>query len=475
MNNILLSTSTASSPTGLPTQKKLFRVPKGAFTGRLIALNARTAANLAFTFADAPVTSWSAPANFVTESDDLPFDAVMDDDGNIHVAYTQTGTGALRVVKLAYLNGTWTPQTAVTIYDSATSSNKYPSIIPDAYDRIWVAWTRDDAGTITLRAKSSTDDGATWGGGATDPGTDLSGSVSSVYARLISRPTHLHCLYTVGSTEARHRKINLDAALWDAADVLYTGTGLGTDITGAVAPDGKLGALFVADAKLSLKEFDGATWGAIQTVVNQPCFAPSLRYIGLTPYALFLQNIGTDQNRAYESHGSGASFTVPSPLLTHQSPFASLFCYDADAPTPYADLTTQAASTPGADIAHPTSGGLIKSVGDAIYLGGDDRFSFVRILLSQNGAGGTVIWSYWNGNEWNAFTPASGAYDLSAANKGVRLFTDGNSTPTDWQKSVVNGAKRYWIRILCTTAFSTAPIGSQVTAVSESTALNLSF
>ena len=83
-----------------------------------------------------------------------------------------------------------------------------------------------------------------------------------------------------------------------------------------------------------------------------------------------------------------------------------------------------------------------------------------------------MTWSYWNGNEWTAFTPASGAYDLSSANKGVRLFTDGNSTPTDWQKSVVNGANRFWIRVLCTTAFATAPIGSQITAVPKSTHLS---
>lgn len=471
----LLDTSTAATPTGLPTGKKIFRVRKGAFTGRLIALFARTASNLAFTVADAPYVAWSTPADSVTETDDLPFDAVMDDNGNIHVAYTQTGTGALRVIKLSYLNGTWTPQTAVTIYDSATSLNKYPSVIRDAYDRLWVSWTRDDAGTITLRVKSSTDDGATWGGGSTDAGTDLSGSVSSVYSRLVSRPTHLHCLYTTSEAEARHRKLNLDAALWDAADVLYAGTGLSADITGSVASDGMLGALFVADSQLFLKEFDGAMWGALQTAFSQACLAPSLRYVGLTPYALFLQTIGTDQNRLFEAHRSGTSFTVPSPVLTQQSPFASVLCVDADAPTPFADLTSAAASTPGADIAHPTSGGLIKSTGDALYLGGDDRFSFVRILLSQNGAGGVVSWAYWNGNEWTEFTPASGAYDFSTSNKGVRLFTDGNASPSDWQKSVVNTANRYWIRVLCTTAFTTAPIGSQITSVPKTSTLNLSL
>jgi len=473
MPHKLLDTSTAQSPTGLPTQKKIFRVASGAYTGRLVALYARTASNLAITWSDPPYTSWSSPANFVTESDDLPFDAVMDAGGHIHVAYTQTGTGALRVIKLAYLNGGWAPQTAVTIYDTASSTNKYPSIARDSYNRLWAAWTRDDAGAITLRAKSSTDDGATWGTGATDPGTDLSGSVSSVYGRLVSRPTHLHCLYTVGASEARHRKIDLDAALWDAADVLYTGTGLDSNITGGVAPDGRLGALFVADAKLLLKEFDGAVWGALQTVVNQSCLSPSLRHIGLTPYAVFLQPLGTDQNRLFESHRSGAAFTAPSPVLSHQSIFSSVFCYDTDAPTPFADRTAEAASSAGGDVSHPTSGGMLKSVNDALYLGADDRFSFIRILLSQNGGGGTVIWSYWSGSAWTTFTPASGAYDFSAANKGVRLFTDLDSSPTDWQKTVVNGANRYWIRILCATAFTTTPIGSQITSVPKSSNLTL--
>lgn len=463
--NILLSTSTAATPTGLPTQKKLFRVPKGAFTGRLIALYARTSANLAFTFADAPYTSWSSPANFVSESDDLPFDAVMDDDGNIHVVYTQTATGALRSIKLTYANGNWTPESAVTIYDSAASTNETPTIIRDAYGRLWVAWVRDDSGTVTLRVKFSTDDGGIWGSGDTDAGTNLSGTVTNVVARLIARPTYLHCLYTVNGSEARHRKIDLEAALWDAADLLYSGAGLDDNITGAVAPDGRLGALFLADDALHLKEFDGNLWGAIQTVVNQPCYAPSLRYIGLTPYAIFLQPIGTAQNRLYESHRSGLSFTSPAAVLTHQSTFASVFCHDSDAPTPFADLTAEAASTSGADILHPTSGALLEDSGDALYLGGEDRFSFIRILLSQSGAGGTVAFHYWNGNEWSAFTPDSGTYDFSGGNTGVRLFADLYSSPIDWQKSVINSANRYWIRILCTSDFSTTPIGSQITAV----------
>jgi hypothetical protein len=45
--------------------------------------------------------------------------------------------------------------------------------------------------------------------------------------------------------------------------------------------------------------------------------------------------------------------------------------------------------------------------------------------------------------------------------------------PEDWQETVVNGAVRYWVRIKVDTGFSTAPIGTQITAISELAALSV--
>jgi hypothetical protein len=473
MKHKLIDTSTAAYPTGLPTQKKIFRQPVGAFAGRVLLVYARTPSRLAVTWADAPYTSWNAPADFVTDADDSPFSAVMDGGGNLHLFYTQSGSGALLCTKLTYVNGGWAPQVPVTVYDSGTSANKYPSAIRDSYNRLWVVWTRDDGGTITLRAKYSMDDGATFGLGAGDVGSDMSGSVSSAFGFLIARPTHVHCLYSVSGTALRHRSIHVDAGIWSAAEVLYTGTGVASDFGGAVAPDGRLGVLFAADSRLYLKEYDGAIWGALQTVVAQAVSGPSLRYLDLAPYALFLQPVGTDQKRLCESHRSGSSFTTPVALLSQQTVLATVLGFDADAPAAFADLTTAAASEMGADVSHPTSGGVLQSIGDAVYLGSDDRFSLIRILLSQIGVNGVVAWSYWNGHEWAAFVPASGSYHFDSPNRGVRLFSDGNSAPADWQKTGVNGANRYWVRALCTIAFTTAPIGSQITAAPKLTSLVL--
>src|SRR3972149_3249313 len=175
----LISTATAAFPTGMPTQAKLFRVPAGPFAGRLVAVFAHTPSVISWSCTDAPFTSWSSPADIITDAGDDPCSAMMDDNGNLYIAYTQQTTGALCCVKLTFASGTWATQTPVTVYDSSTSANRYPSILRDLYDRIWVAWTRDDAGVVTLRVKKSTDDGLTFGAGPADAGTDLSGATTS--------------------------------------------------------------------------------------------------------------------------------------------------------------------------------------------------------------------------------------------------------------------------------------------------------
>jgi len=465
----LIETSTAASPTGLPTQHRLFRIASGPFAGRLLALFARTSAELGLSYADPPYTSWSDPGSFVLESADLPFGAVMDDQGDVYVAYTQQTTGALRCVKLIFANGTWATQTPATVYDSETSTNKYPSILKDDYGRIWVAWTRDDAGVYTLRTKSSVDDGQIFGGGPTEPGDDLSGATTACYGLPIARANRINCLYTTGNTALKWRDRDLNAALWGEEQTLYTGTALGADLSAAVSADAGLGCLFAADGMLFLKEYDGAVWGALQTVSDEAVTSPSLRYIGTAPYALFLRAIGTSQAELVESHRVSGAFDSPAPVLSQAVPFATVLCHDADAPSPYADLTTEAADSSGADVLHPTSGALVAAVGDAVYLGSDDRFTLVRVLLATPGTVGTVTWSFWNGSEWLLFVPDSGAYGFHQAEAGVRLWPDGTSTPANWQKTVVNGANRFWVRAAVTTPFTTAPVGSQLTAVPQMT------
>ena len=109
--------------------------------------------------------------------------------------------------------------------------------------------------------------------------------------------------------------------------------------------------------------------------------------------------------------------------------------------------------------------------GDGIHFGSEERFSFLRILLSTPGIAGTVDWAYWSGAEWVSFTPNSGAYHFTQANAGVRLFADGVSVPDVWQRTTVNGINHFWIRATVISAYTTAPIGSQITAIPNTTSV----
>jgi len=471
MLNAFLSTTTAAAATGLPPQGRLFRVNDGPLAGRMIALFARSASVLAWSRSDPPYTTWLEPVDVVTDAAEEPFSATMDRDGDVYVVYTDT-VGALRCFKMVYASGTWAKQTTVTVYTSGTSVNRYPSILKDAYDRIWVAWTRDDGGVITLRVKSSVDDGQTFGGGEADAGSELSSASTSAFAQLITRSTYIHCLFTLDGTSLRERRIELDSAIWGLTDTLYTGTGLLNDFNAAPASDGTLGVLFVADSALYLREFDGAIWGALQQAASGTVAVPALLYVSTAPWVIFLTPIGDDQQQLRLTRRAAGTFETPAPIIDGGGPFATVLCYRSGGAEPFADLTSEAADTTTGDVTHPESAALLAATGDTVYLGADNRFAFIRIVLDTPGAGGAVDWEYWNGAEWLAFTPESGAYHFDQATIALRPFVDSTSTPSDWRKTLVNGIQRYWLRAVVTTPFTISPVGTQLTSAANITGLS---
>ncbi len=89
------------------------------------------------------------------------------------------------------------------------------------------------------------------------------------------------------------------------------------------------------------------------------------------------------------------------------------------------------------------------------------------MLLSLAGLGGLVTYAYFDGSNWKSFTPSSGAYHLDSSDKEVLLFDDFDSSPQDWQKNNVNGVNRFWIKIEVSSGFTTAPVGSQFTSITN--------
>jgi hypothetical protein len=148
--------------------------------------------------------------------------------------------------------------------------------------------------------------------------------------------------------------------------------------------------------------------------------------------------------------------------------------YDDDGSPKFVDRTSEAASPDiVADVYHPTSSALLADDGDMLYLGMDNPFYLFHVVLSTLGESGVVSYFYWNGNEWEEFTPFNDEYHFEASPGNVLLWNDSNSIPGNWQKTVIDGTFKFWIKIEVISSFTTPPIGSQITAIPDTKFLNI--
>jgi hypothetical protein len=463
----LIDTVNSYYATGIQPQAKIFKVPSGQYQDRVVVIYHKTANQLVYVWADPPYLSWSDPVDIATDSADYPCSAYVDSSGNIYVVYTQQTTLNLLERKMSFSQGNWSLGTVNTVCN--VGQNYFPGIIKDSTNRLWVSWTYYDPGSerYFIHAKTSVNDGATWGSGSSDPGTILTNGTSSCYSQLLFQSPYIHCFYSDDSTLLAYRSHELQASGWDSQQTIYSGPAIDDNFCADLSQDNRVGIVFPGESSLLYKEFDGSNWSGVFTVDNNPPQSPVIEFLDTIPYVFFAKNIGNGQNQLFYSYKDGSAFASPAAFETGQKPFDKVFCYDDSASTKYSDRTSQASDSTPADVFHPTSGGLVKDMDDALLVGMDARFNLVRIILSTGGIGGVVEWEYWNGESWSLFVPQSGDYHLDSLTKTVILWQDLNSTPSDWQMCPVNGVSKFWIRILVTTAFATAPVGTQITAVPE--------
>ncbi len=115
---------------------------------------------------------------------------------------------------------------------------------------------------------------------------------------------------------------------------------------------------------------------------------------------------------------------------------------------------------------------MVEAVDDALYFGAETPFANVSIVQSTIGAGGAVVWEYYSDFGWKSFVPESGVCHFEQATQLLRLWTDSAHSPVDWQKCKIESHSHFWIRARVTTAFTTAPVGSQITPCTAITYLN---
>jgi hypothetical protein len=326
-------------------------------------------------------------------------------------------------------------------------------------------------GNYYVNGKYSDDDGVTWGSGPSSFGFEISSAASSAYSKIILLGSHIYVIYTTGGTKLSYRCKHIDAGSFESEADVATGSGLDENFDAAVSGDSRLGIVY-EDGQVRYREFDGSSWGGIINIDYSGGVFPQLKYVGNCPYVIYPSTFNGDQKQVLYSRRPGSTFSTPEVLDRRKSIFDKVFCYNSVV-AGYNDLTTAAGNSTTGDVYHPDSSTLFKETGDALYLGMSDRSHYLKIALSTSGAGGNVSWQYYNGIEWISFTPSGGAYSFNLIDRELLLWDDYASIPNDWQKNEVNGANYFWLRIVVSAAYSTGPVGSQITPVSNVNALIL--
>ncbi|MEA3297088.1 MAG: hypothetical protein U9R56_04420 [candidate division Zixibacteria bacterium] len=460
--------TTAGYGLGIAPGHKLWKVPSGQYRGRMVAIVQTSSSQLKLCWADRPYVSWSSPITIASDTADQPFDGVMDGDGNIHIVYSETSTMYLVTRMLTFSGGSWSSGVKHIVYN--VNESYYPSLGVESGGKLRVSWSRKTGGFYYLHVKSSTDSGTTWGTGAGDGGDILTGGSSSLYSRLVIGTNEIFAFYTHANDTLSMRSVSISGGSWTTAVILATCSGdFDQDFDAAMSEGGLLGIVFDQEA-LKYREFDGSSWGPVVSLDETEGICPQLYFNNEVPVIVYLSELASDQIQlVYTSRKSG-SFSTPEPLDKSAKLFDSVVLYD-NTTSSYADLTSAAASATAADVYHPNSSVLVKQSGDILYLGLDQRFRYIKFLLSTAGSGGTVMYSYWDGSNWTAFTPTGGAFHLDATDHDLLLWQDYASMPEDWQKRSINDNTRFWIKVEVDSVFSTDPVGSRVTAISDLSAV----
>jgi hypothetical protein len=464
-----LTDSTATFKGGISPGKRIFKVASGQYAGRIVILMQTSATNINLTYADYPYDDWSSLSTVVNDSADFPFDAIIDDNNNIFLAYTLDSNHNLVVRKLTYSGGNWTSGSLNTIYN--IDDNYYPSITIQQSNCLWVSWSRYADSLYYVHAKYSYDEGVTWITGPSDDGFNLSSGASAAYSKSLITGSFLYVVYTLGGTKLAYRRKDANAALFDDEVDIATGTGFDHNFDAAVSGEGRLGVAFDF-GKISFREFDGNTWSGIQDIDDDGGSFPQLNYYNNNPYIIYLSDFGSSQEKILYSRKPGSSFSSPAVVDPGKTTFARVLCYNSVVAN-YGDLTAAAGNDTAGDLYHPDSGAMFTEKGDAVYLGLMEKYHYLKIILSTAGSGGVVCWQYYNGTEWINFTPTGGSYNFDTLNKELLLWDDYASMPVYWQKKSIEGSELYWLRIVVATSFTTDPVGSQISSVSNAGAIVL--
>lgn len=466
--NRYLNSSTAVLPLGLPTGQKCLMVPAGQYAGRTALLYAVSSTTIELISVDPPYTSPADPQAVVTDSANFPFDAWMDDDGDIYIAYTVSSSLKLGFVKLTFSGGQWSAGSPVSVFDAGESY--FQNICKLSSGQLWIVYTRISGENYFVSAKNSSDDGQSWGV-VSDPGDTLTNGADFAFGRMVELNGYQYLFYTDGGERIAYKTKANSSAVWSGENILGSEGGYNERFSARASADGRIGLAYVAGSGLKFREFTGSHWTGEATIDTGTISSPSPLYLAGEPCVVYGKDKGGGMTWFGFSRRDNGQFTAPEILDVRKAELKSLLLYSESAGT-YEDKTGEAASSMTADIFHAASGSLLADSGDTIFFGIDQPFNLIRLLLSTPGTGGEVGWKYWDGLNWKAFVPESGAWSFSESEKDILFWPDFNSVPSDWQKKTIAGEACFWISASVVNSFTTAPVGSRITAWSRITLIS---
>ncbi len=456
-----LSETTAIGGFGAPTGKKLLKVLSGKYAGRMIAVYKTSDNEIKYSFSSSPYDSWSTLTSIVTDSANDAIDVAMSPTGDVYLIYCEITTNYLVSVKLSISDTGWTIGSKVFVYNAGVTNT--PSVTIDSNGVFYVSFSRLNSSVFDLHVKTSDDDAVTWGTSPSDNGEIIANGYSMVIPKIMASDNNLFVVYVTDWNAVKQQSRLLSGGSWTTEYTIASSTNIDEHFDAIVLSGGFVGVVY-DDNQLNYREYDGKNWSPITVLDSSESFFPQMTLVNNIPVILYLSEFNTNQFQLKQANRQTGTFSTPATLEKRAAVFDSVMLYDINSST-YEEKTTEAANSISADLFHSASSQLCSSVADKLYCGSDVKFRFLHMLLSTAGVGGSVTYSYYDGSNWKSFVPSSGVYNLDASAQDVLLWDDFDSSPQDWQKNIINGVSRYWIKIEVNSAFTLAPIGTQLRSI----------
>jgi hypothetical protein len=118
------------------------------------------------------------------------------------------------------------------------------------------------------------------------------------------------------------------------------------------------------------------------------------------------------------------------------------------------------------------------AVGNCFYVGADQQFPGLKVIMTTARVGGALLLEYWNGSTWVSIPHLSSQADAPYNQYAQRVFLRVQDEQirfgaiTGWATKSLNGITKYWVRYRVTTALTTIPAADRVKVHTNRTEIN---